>query len=240
MRRSIGVLAVLAVIVGTATVVGQSKPDRRIGHDARYPIASQLRPDERHVIVEFNGTPPLVILRDPPKGESRLEWLAKQWDVILVATVERIDPVLIFRDREFREAEVPAEHASWIVSTVQARVEDVIKGAGEFGRTVGDRVSLKVEGGTAMIRGTLVEAVVPWEPAMVQGRKYLLFGRMYNGEFVKNHGYAESSTAWLTRMTRPIPGSLDALGRPAEIADIDDAEQWTLDQAVGLLREALR
>jgi hypothetical protein len=237
MRRRIGVLAVLTVTAGAAIMVGQSSPpDRRIGRDDRYTIASQLRSGDRHVVLEYNGTPPLV-LGGPSQGESKLQWLAKQWPVIVVVSVERVDSVFVNRDREWREREVAADEANWIVSNVSARVVDVIKGANELGKTVGERVSLRMEGGTAMVRGTLVEAVVPWELAMVPRGRYLLFGRMYNGQFVKNYGYAESKMALLTRMTHPASTPPDALGR-LQTRDADDVEQWTLEQAVQLIRSA--
>jgi hypothetical protein len=235
MRGSIGFLAVSVVIIGAAIAAGQSTPNRRIGRDSRYAIASQLRSDDRHVILEYNGTPPLV-LAGPPKGGSRLEWLAKQSNVIVVVEVESIDSVLVYRDLQWREREAPADEANWIVSTVQARIDGVIKGVDELGKAMGDRLLLKAEGGTAMIRGTIVEAVVPWEVAMVRGKRYLLFGRMYNGQFVKNYGYEESSAGLLSRMTRPEP---DSLGR-LQMRDADDTEQWNIEQAAWLIREALR
>jgi hypothetical protein len=233
MRGSIGILAVLTVTVGAAVVVAQSSSaNRRIGRDSRYTIASQLRSGDRHVILEYNATPPLIV-GGPSKGESKLQWLTKQWNVIVAVRVESIDSVLVHRDREWRERAASADEANWIVSNVRARIEDVLKGADELGRAVGDRLSLRVEGGTATIRGTLVQAVVPWELAMVPKGRYLLFGRMHNGQFERNYGYAESRMTLLTRMVHPI--APDALGR-AQTPDADDVEQWTIEQALQLIR----
>lgn len=235
MRRKIGVLTALTISVGATILVGQSSPaDRRIGRDDRYTIASQLRSGDRHVVLEYNGTPPLVV-GGPTQGESKLQWLTKQSNVIVVVRVESIDSTLIYRDSEWREREVPADEANWVVSNVRVRVEDILKGGEQLGSAIGDRISLKVEGGTAMIRGTLVDAVVPWELAMAPKGRYLLFGRMYKGQFVKNYGYAESKMTLLTRMTHPTSKPPDALGRH-QTPDVDDVEQWTLEQAVRLIR----
>src|SRR5262247_568444 len=200
MRVNIG-LFVIVTVVATATVVGQSSPNRRIARDTRVTIASQLRPDDRHVILQWNGDRPSNFL-GPPQGESRLEWVAKQWDIILVVRVERLDPVLIHSDVRFHEREVPADEANWIISRGTMRVDEIIKGADKLG--VGDRLSLEVDGGSAMIRGTLVEAVYPWEMPMAPGKRYLLFGRMDNGRFERYDGYAESPTALLMRLRRPV------------------------------------
>jgi len=232
MRSNIGLLPVLIVTVGTATVVGQSSPNRRIVRDSRVAIASQLRPDDRHVILQWSGDRPSNF-SGPPEGGSRLEWLAKESDVILVVRVERIDPVLIHRDWEWRERDASADEANWILSRVGIRIDEIIKGVETLGKEVGDRLSLKEEGGSAMIRGTLVEAVVPWETPMAPGKRYLLCGRMYDGQFVNNYGYAESRTALLMRLMRPLT---DPFGTPVP----DDTELWTLDQAAFLMREALR
>src|SRR5262245_14493580 len=107
MRVNSGLLAVVIVTVGTATLVGQSSPNRHIGRDPRVAIASQLRPDDRHVILEWNGSKPSRFF-GPPEGGSQLEWLAKESEIVLVVRVERIDPVLIHRDWEWHEREVPA------------------------------------------------------------------------------------------------------------------------------------
>ena len=232
MRSNIGLLAVLIVTVGTATVVGQSSPNRRIVRDSRVAIASQLRPDDRHVILQWNGDRPSRFA-GPPVGGSQLEWLAKESQIILVVRVERIDPVLIHRDWEWHEREVPAEEANWIVSRVGIRVDEIVKGAEALGSAVGDRLSLKEEGGSAMIRGRLVEAVYPWEMPMAPGKRYLLCGNMFNGRFVNADGYAESSTALLMALRQQGKGPF---GTPVP----DDMEQWTLDQAAFLMREALR
>jgi hypothetical protein len=224
----------LAATVGAVLVIGQQSPStpRRIVRDL-HPFVSQLRPEDRHVILDYAQAPPLVV-GGPSEGESRLEWLAKRSDVIVVVRVEKIDSQLVYRDLLRNERVVSAEQANWIVSTAEARLESVVKGADELGRALGDRVYLKAEGGTAMIGGTLVEAVVSWESAMVSGGRYLLFGHMFDGEFRRDYAYAESSRGILMAMRRAAPAAPGFARKP------DDLEYWSLDQALPLIRNAVQ
>ena len=228
------IAAAMVSALGHHVTKAQGEAARRIGRDARYTIASQLRRNDRRVIIEYNGDKPLRV-GGPPKGGSRLQWLSQNSQVIIVVRVEGVQSRLVHRDLLFNEREAPPDEANWIVSTVRVRIEDLVKGAGALGRAGGQLLSLRMEGGSATIRDVFVEAVVPWDTAMVVGRTYLLFGQMYNGQFARDDGYAEAANTGL--LTRMIRSARDAGG-----TDVvpDDVEQWPLPQAIMLIREAAR
>ena len=67
-----------------------------------------------------------------------------------------------------------------------------VKGAP--GLSPGDRLLFDDDGGTATVRGVTVDAVIPWERPFESGKRYLIFGTIYEGgRFEKTGAYEEPS-----------------------------------------------
>ena len=103
---------------------------------------------------------------------------------------------------------------------------------------VGDQFVFQEEYGTATLKGTKVEVVIPWLQALVPGRRYLLFGsfameeRFFKNDpkFFRNEAYQEPSLGGLLLRTY-----LDQDTRPD-----DEFEHLSLDQAILHVQNEMR
>jgi hypothetical protein len=221
-RVTLGIVGVWSALIAAQQPVGP----RRVMTTGR-PLVEQVRSEDRHLILEINASPPLGAR---PQGQSRMTWLAQSNDVIAVARVEGKRPQFVVRNL-FENTPAPLSDANWIVSVVQARVERVLKTAPQMTLEERGLIVFEEDGGIATVGNTTVEAVVPWIRPMQVGRKYLIGGRIENGEFVKGLTYEEGPLGLLNSVIVPVPPR-PGTGPFPDQQSADEFEQWTLDQAV--------
>jgi hypothetical protein len=199
------------------------------------PLAEQLRQGDKHVTVEINAS--YGTTQYPPDRTSWVRYWADLSDFIVVFRVESIRSNLVYRGdiaatEEFSTESIsaPEERANWIVSTVRGRLERVVKGTPVLKE--GDELVFLEDGGSATVRGVKVDARLPWQQPMVEGRRYLWFGSLRSAA----HG-------WLRRIAvyeEPAPGGLlvDAQRR-GDPGIPDPYTQLTLEPAVAYIESRL-
>ncbi|HEY1303532.1 MAG TPA: hypothetical protein VGF24_08295 [Vicinamibacterales bacterium] len=232
-------IAALALVVRAITLLDAQEP-RRIVRTSEQPLATYLRPGDRHVIIESPNPRPQRLSPDP--GETRAHLLAGASDAVLAIRVERVRGVPVRRMEthpdalEYKTWFEPAsdDEANRILSTISARVEDVFKGSYRFKK--GEELIFE-DGyatetyGTATIHGVTVEYRIPWLRALVAGKRYLLFGSFGDAEiFFRHEAYEE-----------PEPGSeLVRTYLDHEVRPRDEFELLTLSNALSHVVNEMR
>jgi len=177
-------LPLLVALVVAPLIAQDTTADREFMTRGR-PLADQLRPGDKHVAILINADTPLWMA--PPDGVSWERFRAEISDFVIVARADAVTGRLVYSADVAPAAANPGERsvpatedrANWIVSSVLLHVERVIKGPPALAS--GDRLLLDDNGGTAMVRGVTVDAVIPWERPLEAGKRYLLFGSIHSG-----------------------------------------------------------
>ncbi|HEX5110594.1 MAG TPA: hypothetical protein VFV95_19215 [Vicinamibacterales bacterium] len=220
----------LVLLLGAA-VLAQESGARRIGGFGRT-IAEELRLGDTRVVLPMNAGPPLWAY--PPSGVSLEAFWIEACPFVAVLQIASVRSGLVYRaDMDIKVLEhapsitaemltnVPAseDDATWIASTIRARVERVLKG----GVKPGVELVFEEDGGTATVRGVEVTAIVPWKRSMVAGPRYIVFGALTErGELRRTRAFGEA----------PSSGRLVSLGPQGERSRL---EGLTLKQALTYL-----
>jgi hypothetical protein len=179
----------IATVFGVVLTLTVSLPAQDGNGERRFmtrsrPLVEQLLPGDRHVEIIVNGDQPLW--SGPKPGRSYERFWADLHDFVAVFRVESVQPRLVYRadmdaralDRgvadnwPYRSAD--EDTATWIVSSVRGRFEQVLKPSSKL--RVNEPLTFDDEGGSLMLRGVQVDAVVPWHTPLVGGKRYLWFG----------------------------------------------------------------
>ena len=227
MKQILPLVTLLVVVLSTVPAAGQGTGGTRRVVSSGRPLAEQLRPTDRDVVIEINAYPPQTVA--PPAGEARAASVARHSDVIVVVRTVSKTPQLVRRNLMQNTAAAVAQ-ANWISSRVEARVERVIKGSDGLPLAPGSPLVFEDNSGVATIGNTRVETVVPWERPMVAGRRYLLGGSVRDGMFVRGLTYEEDDSGLLKSMRRQVPARPGTDVSAVRIEG-DEFEEWTIDQA---------
>jgi hypothetical protein len=204
MRITFFVVA-LAILAATLSGVAAQSP-RRAQSNGR-PIAEQIRPNDTHLQLEINAFPPLLVR--PLPGQSDIDFLT---DGAIAALVIRVTG---------KRSELTND-ASWIRSVVSARVERVLKNNPAAELKEGASIQFLENSGSLQFGKTRVDAVVPWAKSYELGKRYLVFGGLFDGTFVSNPAaaYEEVNAITVRRlMKRDNPSDLDGI----EVLILDEA-----------------
>lgn len=132
-------------------------------------IDAQIRPTDKEIeLINYDEDPALLVLDAHGKV---LETLAKSSELVGVIRIKRI------------ESEITSDR-TWVTSTVAAKVVDLWKTDPEAQPFVDDgRLRFAWDGGTVTVDGVTVRARRSWADQLREGRSYLVFGLVVNGEF---------------------------------------------------------
>jgi hypothetical protein len=165
-RRISSILLVEFLVIACALqlVHAQAPPqssERQVPQKRGVPITSRLHPGEtRLTIVSARRDPPLLV--EPPPGMSRIAWVTRGADVVMIARVEsRLSKL------------TPAE--DWIDTSVQIKILRVLKSKGRRSFSVGEDVSFIEQGGSLEFAGRHIDAIVTWASRFEVGKEFLIF-----------------------------------------------------------------
>ena len=194
-------IAVALCIIPLATPFAQDGPPKRFMNKSR-PLVQQVEPGDKAVEILINQDEPLFLA--PPAGTSWERFQSDASDFVVVVRVESISPHLVYRadmdaDAELLEFSTKSEpadesRANWIMSSVRARVERVLKGSDVM--EAGSQLRYEEDGGSLIVRGVQVTAAVPWYTPLTPGKTYLWFGSVAaHGKMWRNAMYVEPAPA---------------------------------------------
>lgn len=152
---------------------------RRLLFDTFKPIATRLLPGDQRVTVVSANPSPAVAYPD----EDFVARLVRRNPIIFTALVVETRPVFmrLIAGQKFTEV-LPVE-ANWIGSRVTVMVDRVTQTTDELPLMTLQRLTFVEEGdGTATINGVRVDTETPWLDPLQQGRRYLISGRIQEGE----------------------------------------------------------
>lgn len=193
-----------AVVAASALVAAvaapESQAERRIYTNGR-PLAEQLRHSDRRIVLPINAAPPNFAA--PPRGVTRERFWTDECPFVAVLLVQSVRHNLVYRDDMDIEAltagtltqrNAPAsdDKANWVISSIRARLESVLKGGPALKE--GDEIVFEEDGGTAMLSGVEIVATVPWQGPLSSGKRYLVFGSITDdGRLLRTAAYEEPS-----------------------------------------------
>jgi hypothetical protein len=142
---------------------GTGSQDQTIRSRKGTPLQALIPSGVTTVTIEKDQTPSLSV--DPPPGMNQLEWITSLSPFVFVLRVESVMPQL-------------TPDGDWITSTVNARIEDVLRSPVNQPHLAGDTIEFIQEGGDMTIAGTVVHAVVSWTYAFQASERYLVFAKL--------------------------------------------------------------
>jgi hypothetical protein len=191
-------VAVALCIASLASVFAQDAPPGRRVMNKSKPLVQQFDSSDSSVEIAVNQGEPSYF--SPSRGTSWERFQSDVSDFVVVVRVESTLPHLVYRvdmdsDLELLEFSTKSEsadenRANWIMSTIRARVERVLKGKDVIEPST--QLRFEEDGGTLVLRGVQVRAVVPWETPLTPGKRYLWFGSVASyGKMWRNAMYVE-------------------------------------------------
>jgi hypothetical protein len=204
-------MLIAALAVALTLTKGQAEQVRRITDPPSSPIPQLLRPGDLVVTLDPGLLQPMEAeIPSSMPAAALLREHAEDADRVVVGKVVGRRPHLTVNER-------------WIVTSVQIEVREQLK---TRSREAAGAIEIQENGGTVVIDGVTVTAVVPWEQRFVPGDTYLLFVQEYDGRGRVKWSYRVNSDRRLESTFTPF------LNGEA----FDTAHGLTLEQARGILR----
>jgi hypothetical protein len=225
------VLLFVPAILLAVDVSGQTPSEPRVVGFPGTCLVEVLRPGDRHVVILHPNTPPLAIAV-PPRNVFAGQ-LVEQSEVIIVTRIVAKRP--IFLDLQWRRVftPVPQQDANWVGSSIEMRIERIIKNSSRDVLQEGERLTyIEDSDGSTIINGTRVDTETNWLRPIEVGRRYIMSGRFTDRGFMPEGTWEE-----------PAPGlGLRQMGKspPRRATDLPAADDeypsafgdWNVDQVI--------
>lgn len=234
MKRA--VLSMMFALFGCAVALHAqaSAPSRQIFFETFRSIAERILPSDKWIVV-MSGTPMPAVAHVP--DDEFLSTIVRENPIIFTARIVEKRPVFMRLRAGEKFTEVSTAEANWIGSRITVMVDRIIQTVDKLPLMTLQRLTFVEEGdGTATISGVRVDTETPWLEPVQQGRRYLITGRIRDGEFSSTGLWMEAPDGASMRPRARDSSARSTADRPLALripkTPLDEA---TVDEAVNRL-----
>jgi|SRR5688572_21578256 len=164
------------------TLQAQRAPQpRRILFDTFVPILSRILPGDQWIVVTSgNPAPAFASVAE----NAVVSEIVRHNPIIFTGRLVEKRPLFLRRRAGERSTEVIGPSANWIGSRVTMTIDRIIQTVDALPLTTLQRLTFVEEGdGSTGAEGVRIDTETPWLEPLEEGRRYLITGRIRNGEF---------------------------------------------------------